>query len=157
MLLFMSIGVWYIITDLNILTANMKQFIKSLLANFFILFFVVSLFKDGIVLPKISLYLFATLLILTMTVLIASPLLKFLTIKRNFITHFIITTLLLIGVFFLLKTFMTGLFINSYTFKELTFASLQINSFTVNPVLTIVSVSLLSSLICSIYEELDSV
>lgn len=135
----------------------MKQFLKSLLANFFILFFVISLFKEGIILPETSLYLFATLIILTMTVLIASPLLKFLTIKRNFITHFIITALLLVGVFFLLKIFMTGLYINSYTFESLSVATVQISSFTVDPVLTIVSVSLLSSLICSIYEELDSV
>ncbi len=135
----------------------MRQFIKALLANFFILFFVVGLFKEGIILPEGGLYLFLTLLILTMTVLIAAPLLKFLTIKGNFITYFILTALLLVGVLFLLKIFMTGLYINTYTFEGINLGSIQVASFVVSPALTIVLVSSLSSLICSIYRQLDSV
>ena len=133
----------------------MKQFLKSLIANFFIVFFIVNLFSKGIILPDISLYLYATLVILAMTILIASPLLKFLTIKNNFITEFIITTLLLVGVFYLLKLFMTDLYINEYLFEGTTIASVQIMSFTVSPILTIIFASLLTSLFASIYNELD--
>ncbi len=135
----------------------MKQFIKSLLVYFFVLFFVIGLFNKGIVLPTISTYFIATLLVLTLTVIVASPLLKFLTVKSNFPTHFLMTSILVVGVFFLLKIFMTGLYINSYVFEGVNWGTLEIASFTVTPTITIIAVSLLSSLICSIFKELDSV
>jgi hypothetical protein len=89
--------------------------------------------------------------------MISGPLLKFLTVKANFPTHFLMTALLLVGVFFLLKLFMTGLYINAYTFEGVTLGTIEIASFTVTPVITIISVSVLSSFISSIYKELDSV
>jgi len=135
----------------------MKQFIKSLFVYFFILYFVLGLFKEGITLPTIPLYLVGTLLILTFTVIISGPLLKFLTIKSNLATYFLMSSLLLVGVFFLLKTFMTGLYINTYTFAGINWGSLEVASFTVTPTVTIIAISLISSLICSIYKELDSV
>jgi len=135
----------------------MKQFIKSLFVYFFILYFVIGLFNKGVVLPTISLYLVITLLILTFTVVIAGPLLKFLTVKSNLFTHFIMSSILLIGVFFLLKIFMTGLYINAYVFPGITGGAFEIASFTVTPTITIIIVSVISALICSIYKELDSV
>lgn len=153
----MSMRVCYIIYVINICTAIMKQFIKSLFVYFFILYFVVGLFKDGVILPTTSLYLIVSLLILTFTIMISGPLLKFLTIKTNFPTHFLMTTLLLVGVFYLLKLFMTGFYINEYIFEGMTLGTIEIASFTVTPIITIVAVSLVSSLISSIYRELDSV
>lgn len=135
----------------------MKQFIKSLFVYFFILYFVIGLFNKGIVLPTTSLYLVITLLILTFTVVISGPLLKFLTVKSNLFTHLIMSSILLIGVFFLLKIFMTGLYINTYVFTGVTWGTLEIASFTVSPTVSIIAVSIVSSLICSIYKELDSV
>ena len=135
----------------------MKQFIKSLLAYFFILFFVISIFKKGIILPPEGIYFVATLLILTFTIMIVSPVLKFLTVKANFLTFFIMTTLLLIGIFFLLKIFMTGFYVNIFTFEGLSLGSIQINDFVVSPTITIVAASAISSLICSIYRSADSV
>ncbi|MBU1119729.1 hypothetical protein KKA50_00815 [Patescibacteria group bacterium] len=135
----------------------MKQFIKSLFVYFLILFFVIGLFNKGIVLPTIPLYFFVSILILTLTVMVAGPLLKFLTIKANFPTHFLMSAILLVGVFFLLKIFMTGLYINDYVFEGISWGTIEIASFVVTPTITIVGVSLLSALICSIYKELDSV
>jgi len=135
----------------------MKQFIKSLFVYFFILYFVIGLFNKGIVLPTTSLYLVITLLILTFTVVISGPLLKFLTVKSNLFTHFLMSGILLIGVFFLLKIFMTGLYINPYIFNGINWGTLEIASFSVTPTVTIISVALISALICSIYKELDSV
>lgn len=135
----------------------MKQFIKSLFVYFFILYFVIGLFNKGIVLPTISLYLILTILILTFTVVIAGPLLKFLTVKSNLFTHFLMSSILLVGVFFLLKIFMTGLYINEYIFSGIEWGTLEIASFSVTPTLTIIIVSIISALICSIYKELDSV
>ena len=89
--------------------------------------------------------------------MVAGPLLKFLTIKANFPTHFLMSAILLVGVFFLLKIFMTGLYINDYVFEGISWGTIEIASFVVTPTITIVGVSLLSALICSIYKELDSV
>lgn len=135
----------------------MKQFFKFLLVYFFILFFVIGIFEKGIILPTITLYLASTLFILTLTVIVVGPLLKFLTIKINLSTFFLMSSILLTGVFYLLKTFMTGFYINTYVFEGAQLGSLQISSFTVTPIITILGVSLISSLICSIYKELDSV
>lgn len=135
----------------------MKQFLKSLLVYFFILFFVIGFFKKGLVLPTTTFYLLATLFILSFTEIVVSPLLKFLTIKLNFFTFFLMSSILLTGVFYLLKIFMTGLYINTYIFEGAELGTLQISSFTVTPIITIIGVSIFSSLICSIYKELDSV
>jgi hypothetical protein len=98
-----------------------------------------------------------TILILALTVLISEPLLKFLTIKVNFLTMFLMSSLLLIGVFFLLKLFMTGFYINEYTFKEISIGTLNISSFVVKPTLTIIFSSITSALFCSTFKSLDGV
>lgn len=135
----------------------MKQFIKSLLAYFFILFFVISMFNKGMILPKDTIYFVITLLVLTLTIMIVEPFLKFLTIKSNFLTFFIMSSLLLIGVFFLLKLFMTGFYVNQFTFEGLVFGSIQIDNFVVSPIVTIVATSVATGLISSIYKVADSV
>jgi len=52
---------------------------------------------------------------------------------------------------------MTGLYINEYVFGGVTWGTLEIASFTVTSTVTIIVVSVISALICSIYKELDSV
>lgn len=135
----------------------MKNFLKSLIVYFALIFLSVSLFSDGIVLPEEGVYFVATILILALTVLISEPLLKFLTIRVNFITMFLMSSLLLIGVFFLLKLFMTGFYINEYTFEEIALGTLNISSFVVKPTLTIIFSSITSALFCSTFKGLDGV
>ena len=135
----------------------MKNFLKSLIAYFALIFLAVSLFDKGVVLPESGLYFAATLLILTLTVLIAEPFLKFLTVRVNFLTMFLMTSVLLIGIFFLLKIFMTGFYINEYTFEEMTLGTLKITNFVVKPTLTIISAALTSAFFCSTFRGLDSV
>lgn len=135
----------------------MKPFIRSLLTYFFVMFFVTTVLSKGIVMPSESGYLIATLLILAFTVVVASPILKFLTIKSNFLTFFLMSALLLFGVFFLLKMFMVGFFVNEYIFDGLALGSIQIQAFTVSGILTMAIASALSALICAIYREVDSV
>jgi len=136
---------------------NMKNFLKSLIVYFALLFLSVSLFNEGVVLPEEESYFVMTILILALTVLISEPLLKFLTIKVNFLTMFLMSSLLLIGVFFLLKLFMTGFYINEYTFKEISIGTLNISSFVVKPTLTIIFSSITSALFCSTFKSLDGV
>jgi len=135
----------------------MKNFLKSLIVYFALLFLSVSLFNEGVVLPEEESYFVMTILILALTVLISEPLLKFLTIKVNFLTMFLMSSLLLIGVFFLLKLFMTGFYINEYTFKEISIGTLNISSFVVKPTLTIIFSSITSALFCSTFKSLDGV
>lgn len=136
---------------------NMKNFLKFLIVYFALLFLSVSLFNEGVVLPEEESYFVMTILILALTVLISEPLLKFLTIKVNFLTMFLMSSLLLIGVFFLLKLFMTGFYINEYTFKEISIGTLNISSFVVKPTLTIIFSSITSALFCSTFKSLDGV
>lgn len=135
----------------------MKNFIKSLIAYFALVFLSMSFFEKGIVLPENGLYFAATLFILTFTILIAEPFLKFLTVKVNFLTMFLMSSVLLIGVFFLLKLFMTDFYINEYSFEEMTIGTLRITSFIVKPTLTIIAASLTSAFLCSTFKGLDSV
>ena len=135
----------------------MKNFIKSLIAYFALVFLSMSFFEKGIVLPENGLYFAATLLILTFTILIAEPFLKFLTVKVNFLTMFLMSSVLLIGVFFLLKLFMTDFYINEYIFEEMTIGTLKVTSFVVKPTLTIIAASLTSAFLCSTFKGLDSV
>lgn len=135
----------------------MKLFIRSLLTYFFVMFFITTVLSKGITMPSETLYLVATLLILAFTVIVVSPILKFLTIKSNFLTFFLMSALLLFGVFLLLKMFMVGFFVKEYVFDGLVLGSLQIQTFTVSSVLTMGIASILSALICAIYREVDSV
>lgn len=101
--------------------------------------------------PEIELYYVATLLVLSMGVMITKPLLKFLTIKVNFLTYFLMSSILLVGIFFLLEIFMTGFFIETVIFEGINLDFLQINGFEVIPVITILLISVLSSFLSTIF------
>lgn len=116
-----------------------------------------TIFAKGIIMPTDSLYFILTILVLAFTLMIAEPFLKFLTIKCNFLTFFIMASLLLIGVMFLLKLFMVGFYIKEFTFEGMILGSLNINSFVISPIATIISSSVITALIGSIYKTADSV
>jgi hypothetical protein len=134
----------------------MKEGIRSLFVYSLILFFVFSFFSESLILPESVSYLILTILILSFTVMIACPVLNFLTIKCNFPTFFLMTTLLLVGIIYLLKLFMVGFYIKSYTFAGLDMGELQISEFEVTPIISILFFSVFSSFLCSIYKALDS-
>ncbi len=128
----------------------MKESIYNLLLLLLVFFFTTILFQ-GIVMPEIVLYYCATLIILSMGVMITKPFLDFLTIKVNFITYFLLSSLLLVGIFFLLEIFMTGFFINTVTFEGINLDFLQINGFEVIPMITILIISTFSSFLSTIF------
>jgi hypothetical protein len=139
---------WYII--------SMKETLKSLLVYALVVYFVFTLFAEGIVLPENPTYVLLTVLVLSFTVMISCPLLNFLTVKCKFPTFFLMTTLLLVGITYVLKLFMVGFFIESYTFEGLDLGSMRVESFEVVPIISIIAFSLVSSFICSVYRELDA-
>ncbi len=132
----------------------MKNFFKHLIQFMLVSYLIFTLFK-GIVLPVNSLYLVASLMILSIGMLMVSPILKFLTIKENFITTILMSSLICIGMFFLLDFFMTGFYIEAYTFEGLDLGSLIINSFEMTPVITMVFASVSASFLSSLLFVLE--
>jgi len=133
----------------------MKEGTKLVLVGMLILYFFMSLFNQAYYLPTSFLYLFIILLIGGIVLLAVCPFLNFLTVKCNFITFVLMGTILLGGVLYVLKMFMVDFAIEDFVFQELKIGTLQINEFTFTPILSIVSVSLLTSLLTGIYKELD--
>mgnify|MGYP006910665151 CR=1 FL=1 len=132
----------------------MAKYLKNLLLFLLIFFFTTSIFT-GIIMPEISLYFFSTLFVLSMSVMMTEPFLKFLTIKINFLTYWLMSTLILIGISFLLKIFMTGFFIENSQFAGVSFNFLEIKGFEINPILTIILFSIVSGIISTLFYVLE--
>ena len=133
----------------------MKETLKSLLVYALIVYFVFSLFSQGIILPENPSYIALTILVLSFTVMISCPLLSFLTVKCKFPTFFLMTTLLLVGITYVLMLFMVGFFIETYNFEGLDLGNIQIAGFEVIPIISIVVFSVACSFLCSLFRELD--
>lgn len=134
----------------------MRNTLRLFLVYTLIIFVVIKLFERGIIFPSGGIYMFATILILTLTLMVSSPLLHFLTIKSKFPTFFLMSSLLLVGVMFLLKTFMTDFYIETYTFGQTDIGTLQINSFEVTSLISIIGFSVVTSLFAALYRVLDN-
>jgi uncharacterized membrane protein YvlD (DUF360 family) len=132
----------------------MGAYFKNLLLLLLIFFFSTTLFT-GIVMPQITVYFFATLVVLSIGIMLTKPLLTFLTIKVNFITYFLMGSLITVGITFLLRIFMTGFFVESSYFSGASFDFLEINSFDINPILTIIIFGIVSAFISTLFYALD--
>jgi len=133
----------------------MKEGSKLVLVGMFVIFFVLSLFNQAFQLPESFLYLFLTLFAGGIGLLLACPVLNFLTVKCNFITFLLMGTLILIGVLFLMNLVMVGFTVNEFQFTGLKLGNIQINEFKVIPLVSISVASFLASLLTAIYKELD--
>jgi len=135
----------------------MKEGIKLFLVYSLIIYFVLSLFKEGIQLPDDNItYLILTIFVLSLTVMMSCPLLSFLTIKCKLPTFFLMTTILLTGILYVLKIFMVDFYVNEFVFNGLELGSIQVKSFEVVPLLSIVISAVVCSFFCTIYRELDT-
>jgi hypothetical protein len=132
----------------------MGGYLKNLLLLLLVFFFTTTIFT-GIVMPTITVYFIATLIVLSIGVMLTKPFLDFLTIKVNFLTYFLMSGLITIGATFLLKIFMTGFFVESSYFSGLNLDFLLINDFEITPTLTIVLFSALSAFISAIFYILE--
>lgn len=133
----------------------MRNTLRLFLVYSLILFVAMQIFERGIIFPSGGIYMFATVIILALTLMVSSPLLHFLTIKVKFPTFFLMSSILLVGVMFLLKTFMTDFYIETYTFEQTDIGTLQINSFEVTSLISIIGFSVVTSLFAAIYRALD--
>jgi len=132
----------------------MKNFFRHLIQFMLVSYLIFSLFK-GITLPINIMYIIASILVLSIGMLMVSPILKFLTIKENFITTILMSSLMCIGMFFLLDFFMTGFYIETYTFEGMDLGSLVINSFEMTPIFTMVFASVSASFVGSLLFVLE--
>jgi len=134
----------------------MRNTVRLFFVYLLILFVVMQFFEQGIIFPTESIYMFATIIILALTLMVSPSLLHFLTIKSKFPTFFLMSSLLLVGVMYLLKTFMTDFYIETYTFEQTSIGTLQINSFEVTALISIIGFSVVTSLFAGLYRSLDN-
>lgn len=132
----------------------MAKFLKNLIQYILISYVVFTVLK-GIILPTNLLYIIASFLVLSIGMLMASPILKFLTVRENFVTIFLMSSLICIGFFFLLDSFMTGFYIETYTFEGLELGNILVNSFEMTPFITIVIGSIFASFLGSLLSVLE--
>jgi len=132
----------------------MKETIRNLFLYILIFYLVLSVFL-GITLPENIAYVLATLVVLSFAMMIAKPLLSFLTVKVNFITLLLVGALLLFGAMLLLESLMPGFTIEKEMFIGVTFGSIVVNDFEMVPLVSMAGVAVISSFFCSVFYELD--
>jgi len=132
----------------------MKETVRNLFLYILIFYLVLSVFM-GIILPENIAYVLATLVVLSFAMMIAKPLLSFLTVKVNFITLLLVGALIVFGSMFLLESLMPGFTIETEMFTGITFGSIVVNDFEMLPIASMVGVSVVGSFLCSVFYELD--
>ncbi len=132
----------------------MGRYFKNLLLFFLISFFTTTLFS-GIVMPEIVLYFIATLFVLSMGIIMTEPFLKFLTIKINFLTYWLMSSIILTGITFLLKIFMTGFFVENSKFSGISLDFLVISGFEISSIFTIILFSILTAFVGTLFYVLE--
>lgn len=131
----------------------MKKFFYSLFLSILI-FITVDHSFSGLTLPTDILYRWGTLLALSFGVMLHKPILKFLTVKINFLTYFVTVFLLIAGVIYGLEIFIPNLYIESSSFEGFDMQVLTINAFNVSAFGTLLGFSMVSAIISGVLEFL---
>lgn len=108
---------------------SFKNLLYKLFLNALIFSFIVTVVR-GAVLPVGALYLVSTLLLAAGAMMLHAPILRFLTIKINFLTQFIMTALLVFVMLNLLETFMPEFRLMSYVLPSQNLQIITISSIT---------------------------
>lgn len=131
----------------------MKKFFFSLFLNIVIFIAVESVFI-GFELPTDFMYLLMSLFALSVAVMLHRPILKFLTVKINFLTYFVTAFLLVGGTLYGLELFVPSLYINSSSFEAVNLQIITINAFEVSQIGTLIGVALVGSFVSALLESL---
>lgn len=135
-----------------------KYIMKKFLYNYIIIVLAinaVALSFDGITLPKDLIYWFITMTAFAVAVMMHKPLLKFLTVKINFLTYLLSASVILFGVMVGLSFIMPEYYISSTTIEGLTFGVLTIEPFVMSTYVSVAFASLISVLIVVIIDSLN--
>lgn len=132
----------------------MKETIKNLFLYILVFYFVISLFS-GITMPIDLVYVIATLVILSLAMMIAKPLLTFLTVRVNFLTLFLVGSVLVFSSMLLLESLMPGFTVSNDSFTGVTFGSIVVNDFEMTSMAVMAASSVIGAFLCSLFYTLD--
>lgn len=132
----------------------MKKGVFDLVLYIFSFVFVL-LFFSNVKLPEDIVYLASTLLVVGLGVVLAKPILNFLTVKVVFLTRLVAVTLILLGVFYALETFMPGFFVENLVFQETDWGWLSLKSFEFDKIGGMVLLSFVTALVSSLVKLLQ--
>ena len=132
------------------------KILKHLFVSILILFFSVGCVGFGIHMPTIIPYLIAVYLIIALAQLAVEPFLKFLTIKANFVTYFLMSSLVLMGIFYLFDLFMVDFVINSFDYSGATVLGVSIPATLLSKEAIMAIVSVFDSLLVSFFRVMDN-
>lgn len=132
---------------------EVRKFLFRLFVNMLIFSFVVTLVR-GIVMPVGLGYLFGTLIIVALAMMLYAPILRFLTIRINFLTQFITVGLLVFGALNLLQSFMPEFRLVDYVIGSQNLQIITISSITLTKVATAGLIGGITGLISAIMENL---
>lgn len=127
---------------------SFKKFLFGLFLNMMVFSFV-CLVTKAIVLPSDMLYLFASLLIVSGAMMLFEPVLKFLTVRRNFLTQWLMMSVFVFLAVYLLNSIMPMFTVQSFATRSET-VQLMLTGTT-----TIVFVSILTGFLSAIFTALN--
>ncbi|KKR06152.1 MAG: hypothetical protein UT34_C0001G0192 [candidate division WS6 bacterium GW2011_GWF2_39_15] len=134
----------------------MKKFFFSLFLNM-VIFVAISNLFDGFRLPGDFGYYMISLFGLSLAIMLHRPLLKFLTVKINFITYLLSGFLLVAGALYAMELFIPSLYLNASSFNEVNLQVITINAFTVSQFGTLIGVALAGASLSALLETLKKV
>ncbi len=121
---------------------NIKKTIYDLIIYGLLFNFVATLLGDIIILPSDIIYFFSALLIVGFANVFAKSFLKFLTVKVNFWSNFVIVVLLTTGSLYLFQLTMPYFKVEEMHFSGNIFEFVSIKPFTLMPIFSMVMISI---------------
>lgn len=132
----------------------MKVHVKNFLISLLVFFFTTTIFT-GILIPPTDVNIISSLVVFSIAIMLAKPLLDFLTIKINFLTYFLMSSIVLICAVFLLSALMPGFLVDTTYFAGLDLSFVKIAEFEITPIFTNVFFSITSGFILTIFYSLE--
>jgi len=148
---------YLLVSILNMLIYSkkyMRKYIYSILL-YILVFISVSGFFSGIKFPDDIIYHLMVLGGLSFGLLIGRPLLRFLTVSRNFLTLWFAFSLLILGIMYAFDIFIPGFTVVSSNFKKISSDMISIASFSLNSIMTMIFYALTSGMMCALMDTLN--
>lgn len=123
---------------------SFKRFLFNILLYMMIFSFVCMITKS-IVLPVDTVYLFVSLLVVACSIMLYEPVLRFLTVKRNFLTQWVMSSVFVFISIYLLNSLMPMFTVQTFATKS-EFLQLALSG-----TMTMVFVSILTGFVCSLF------
>lgn len=131
----------------------MRKTVYSILLYILVFSFTMSFF-NGVSLPVDPIYWVATAITFAAVVMLHRPVLRFLTVKINFVTFLLSASLLSIGAFYILELFMPEFMVEASTFSGFNAGTVTVSAFEFTRLTTIIVSSLVFAALCALMESL---